>query len=108
MKLQIGDVLLVETVSDPTGQNLKTRPVVLVSDVEQLYGVAVSTQFDLPLQAHEVLLYDGKTRNRTGLSKPCVALCDWVVGFEVSQIVKKLGHVMPHQQTAITNNLNQQ
>jgi hypothetical protein len=59
MTIQVGDVLLLACVYDPDELNPKMRPVVVIQTDNGLWGVAVSTQFRVPLHSHEVLLYDG-------------------------------------------------
>jgi hypothetical protein len=108
-----GDILLVKDVLDPLGKNPKTRPVVCLDDFEEIkdsqtfLGLATSTKFRFPLQFDEVLLYDRLgVRDRTGLSKPCVAKCEWIFTFEKARIVKKLGAAFEHQLQQIIEKLD--
>ena len=101
--LQEGDVVLVKDLLDPDGMNPKTRPAVVVGFLDCFQGIAVSTQFSRPLLAHEILLYDGKMWNRTGLMRPCVANCQWRVKFDEKAVIAKLGHPLPDQLQQITD-----
>ena len=103
MMLQEGDVVLVKDILVPYGMNPKTRPVVMLGFLPNCLGIAISTQFSPPLYAHEILLYDGKMRSRTGLLRPCVANCQWRVRFDEKAVIAKLGHLLPDQLQQITD-----
>jgi mRNA-degrading endonuclease toxin of MazEF toxin-antitoxin module len=95
MSYQVGDVVMVDQVVDLQGQRAKCRPVVILELGDELLGVAITTQFGEPRGTHEIMVYDGKMANRTGLKKPSVVNADWLVLFNESEIVRKLGHVLP-------------
>jgi hypothetical protein len=108
-----GDILLVKDVLDPLGKNPKTRPIVCLDDFSDIkksptfLGLATTTKFRFPLQFDEVLLYDRLgVRDRTGLSKPCVAKCEWLYTFEKERIIKKLGAAFEHQLQLIIEKLD--
>jgi mRNA-degrading endonuclease toxin of MazEF toxin-antitoxin module len=95
MMYQVGDVVLVTEVVDRQGERPKNRPVVLLDVTETYLGAAITTQFSDPPTRHEILIYDGKMANRTGLTKASVVNAEWLLVFEESQILRKVGHVMP-------------
>ncbi|MBY0228123.1 MAG: hypothetical protein K2W96_02465, partial [Gemmataceae bacterium] len=91
-----GTILRVRGVLDLRETNAKTRPVVLVRDLgeddEELFAVAVTTTFDLPIAPPCVRLeYGPPGRCRTGLDEPAVAHGHWFVVRPVSAIVERLG-----------------
>jgi hypothetical protein len=99
-----GQILLVSDVLDPDGQNPKTRPIVVVTpDVEiaeggGLFGVAVTGTFPDPLPADAVELpWHRQGHPRTGLNKPAVAVCGWIVPIDSILIVKSKGFVPARQ-----------
>lgn len=72
-------------VTDPCGENKKRRPVVVLTDTNELavarefVVAAISTKFSDPLPPACVLLPwspDGKARS--GLTEPCVVKCRWL------------------------------
>lgn len=82
--LSQGQVIDIET-TDPCGRNKKRRPVVVLTDTDQLPGAdefvvaAISTQFSDPLPSNWIPLpWSRDGRGRSGLSKPCVVKCDWI------------------------------
>lgn len=72
MMYQVGDVVLVTEVVDRQGERPKNRPVVILDITESYLGAAITTQFGDPPASHEILIYDGKMANRTGLTKASV------------------------------------
>ncbi len=93
--------MLVE-VQDPAGTNPKLRPVVIVTPANEvevadtLIGVAVTTSFSEPLPENQIPLpWQPEARTITKLSKPSVAVCNWLVSMERSAIVEMKGVVPP-------------
>lgn len=100
MVLQQGSIVWVE-VSDPAGRNPKCRPAVIVTpDAEICAGqpivvVAATTKVGQPLPANRVPLpWQAGKHPITGLYKECVAVCDWLVEIDQSQI-KDIAGVCP-------------
>ncbi|MBN2022496.1 MAG: type II toxin-antitoxin system PemK/MazF family toxin [Pirellulales bacterium] len=94
-----GDVVQILTV-DPNGLNEKKRPAVVLSDTFELEAedaflvVAVSGQFREPLSDDYVLLpWARGGRTKSGLTKPCVAKCRWLVRVTRKDVFDKLGHL---------------
>lgn len=78
------------------GVNPKTRPVLLVHDLSdeaaELYAVAITTTFDLPIKPPCVkLAYAPAGRCSTGLDEQAVAHGHWFVVRPASAIVERLG-----------------
>jgi mRNA-degrading endonuclease toxin of MazEF toxin-antitoxin module len=99
-----GQILLVADVLDHNGQNPTTRPIIVVTpDVEiaeggDLFGVAVSGTFPDPLPADAVKLpWHRHGHPRTGLDKPAVAVCGWIVPIDPARIVRPKGFVPSKQ-----------
>ncbi|MBI1902998.1 MAG: type II toxin-antitoxin system PemK/MazF family toxin [Planctomycetia bacterium] len=100
--LQRGEIVVIK-VSDPSGANPKSRPVVIVSAPEpnasnlQYVGVAISTSIENPCPEHHVPLpWHAKGRARTGLTRPCVAKCDWRVFVDPADVERSIGTVPGH------------
>lgn len=79
-----GAVLFVAQVPDTNGVNHKDRHVVLLNDLDSadavFFGVAVTGTIPNPLPATSVPLpWHRQGRCQTGLNKPCVAECTWIV-----------------------------
>jgi hypothetical protein len=92
-----GTILRVRGVLDTNGVNPKTRPVLLVRDLaegdEELFAVAITTTFSLPVAAPCVKLeYGPQGHCRTGLDEPAVANGHWFVVRPVSAILERLGY----------------
>lgn len=91
-----GTILLVSQVPDPNGLNHKDRHVVLLNDLDSadnmFSGVAVTGTFDHPLPATSVSLsWHRQGRGQTGLNKPSVADCTWIVTATPDDIILKRG-----------------
>jgi mRNA-degrading endonuclease toxin of MazEF toxin-antitoxin module len=96
MELFHRDNIVSVAVSDPAGRNRKIRPVAIVSDPqsdgEDIVGVAISTRVEDPCPGHHVPLpWTRQGHPKTGLNKPNVAKCDWLVQFSINEIQNKLG-----------------
>jgi hypothetical protein len=101
--LQRGRIVLVN-IPDPQGRNPKDRPVVIVTatdeitDQDSFFGVAISGKIEKPLPQSCVRLpWDRRGHPRTGLSKPSVARCDWLVEIGSKNVTKMLGFVPDKQ-----------
>jgi mRNA-degrading endonuclease toxin of MazEF toxin-antitoxin module len=95
--LKQGSIVLAQ-VSDPQGGNSKARPVVIVTPTNEinaqssLVGVAITGAFSDPLADDEVAIpYHPAGTARTGLRKPCVAKCSWMVIVEPSAVLEQKG-----------------
>lgn len=61
-----------------------------------LWLIAISTQFVLPLGRLMIECpYAPGGHEETGLDKPCVLKCEWIVLFNKQQIIKYLGRMPP-------------
>jgi mRNA-degrading endonuclease toxin of MazEF toxin-antitoxin module len=95
-----GDVIWA-TVTDQNGVNAKHRPLVVISrtiDIrsdEAFFVVAITSTFPDPLEPAMVLLPWSPTRCATGLTRRCVAHCDWVLKLFVENVEVISGHVPP-------------
>jgi mRNA-degrading endonuclease toxin of MazEF toxin-antitoxin module len=93
---QRGTIVLVEQVPDPNGGNHKDRPVILINDLDTadtvFHGVGVTGTFKLPLPPTSINLpYQRQGKCKTGLTKPCIAMCTWIVTATPGEIMHKLG-----------------
>jgi hypothetical protein len=84
LKHQRGTIVFVSQVPDKQNANHKDRPVVLVQDFDDadthIYGVAVTGTFPPLLPATSISLpYHRQGKTKTGLNKPSIADCTWIV-----------------------------
>jgi mRNA-degrading endonuclease toxin of MazEF toxin-antitoxin module len=89
---------------DPQGRNPKNRPVVIITPTEEIsvddviVAVAITGRIEKPLPKICVRLpWHRGGHPRTGLSKPSVARCDWLVAIRAENVIEKLGVVPPKQ-----------
>ncbi len=94
-----GQIVLAE-VLDPQGRNPKTRPLVIVTETEEIredqpfFGIAITGTFSLPLPDDCVKLpWDRQGHPRTGLKKPSVAVCGWPEELRHDSIRRVMGVV---------------
>jgi mRNA-degrading endonuclease toxin of MazEF toxin-antitoxin module len=97
--LEQGQIVMVELL-DPAHRNAKVRPAIVVTPTEeisveaQLLAVAITGTLPKPLPASYVLLpYHAKRHPRTGLTKRCAAVCEWLVEFDQTKIERQIGRV---------------
>src|SRR5258708_39267236 len=102
---QRGSVIVAELPA-PKGRNHKGRPAVVVTEDRDIpvsgpiSVVAVTSSIDDPIPATQVELpWDRTGAARSGLKKRSVALCDWVVVIERSEIERVIGQ-LPNPVTA--------
>ena len=93
-----GTILLVSQVPDQNGGNHKDRHVVLLNDLDSshtiFHGVAVTGTFTYPLPPTSVSLPSHRQgRGQTGLNKPSVAVCSWIVTATPADIILKRGSI---------------
>jgi mRNA-degrading endonuclease toxin of MazEF toxin-antitoxin module len=100
VRLQQGSIVWVR-VADAAGRNPKCRPAVVVTPTaeitpgETILVVAATGMFDLPLSPNQVELPWHRNRHPlTGLTKRCVAVCDWLVEIDPSYI-DRVGGLVP-------------
>src|SRR3954454_5167041 len=86
--------IVLATVGDGRG-NTKTRPVVIVTPTDDITGdlpvlaVCISTQDEEPMPPEHVALPWSNPRHpRTGLNKPNVAKCNWIVAVHPASIIE--------------------
>jgi mRNA-degrading endonuclease toxin of MazEF toxin-antitoxin module len=108
-----GQILLVAEILDPNGQNPKTRPVIVVTPdaliVEggELFGVAVTGTSPDPLPDDAVKLpWHRNGHPKTGLDKPAVAACHWIVAIDPDRVVRRKGFFPAKQIKAIAEILS--
>jgi mRNA-degrading endonuclease toxin of MazEF toxin-antitoxin module len=108
-----GQILLVTDVLDPHGRNPKTRPIIVVTPDDvileggDLFGVAVTGTFPDPLPVDAVKLpWHRDGHPKTGLDKPAVAACHWIVPIDPDRVVRPRGFVPAKQIWAIAEILN--
>jgi len=85
---------------DPLGQPCDSPHPALVFriDAEKAYLVGITTSYDDPPPGHWIrMLVAPGGHPETGLDRPCVLKCDWVVCFKVTAIIRKKG-VLPDDQ----------
>lgn len=98
MDLQPGDIIWA-MVTDPNGENPKSRPLVVVAVPEsgKLAAVAVTGRVDLFDDATCVRLpWQHAGHPRTKLTKPCLARCNWLVTLETTQATQSGDRVPMH------------
>ncbi len=95
-------------VLDPQGQNLKLRPLVIVTATEEIptssevWAVAVSTQLDdTPTEDCVELPWQRPRHPKTGLNERCAAVCTWLKKIPLSSIEEYAGVVPGKQLLAI-------
>ena len=98
LQFQRGAILWVDRVPDRSGGDPKSRPVVILSElndtVPTVVGVAITTRFDQDLEPISVkLAYKRSGGCKTGLKEPSIALCDWIVPVTANQVTGKSGYV---------------
>jgi mRNA-degrading endonuclease toxin of MazEF toxin-antitoxin module len=111
--LQQGSIVQAK-ISDPQGRNTKLRPLVIVTPrtdfptAKELFAVAITGRFADPLQADEVKLpyHPGGLAN-SGLRKPCIAKCSWLVTLRPQDIVKQSGFLSANTLLEILRKLGQ-
>jgi len=107
--------VIVAWVSDPQGQNPKARPLVVLTPTKEIeasnliVAVAVTGQFGDPLGPDEVALpYHPGGRAGTGLRKPCVAKCSWLVRIQPADVKERKGFIPSERLVAILNSVAKQ
>ena len=99
-KLRQGDVVRVE-VSDSNG-NKKIRPAIVLTDPEGILPdsvctvVAVSSKVPpdgVPLNQVELPWARPPRSSHSGLVKPSVAICNWIVNVKLSEVIEKMGFI---------------
>ncbi len=95
-----GDILLVNV----PGAEHNPRWVVVVSPQDRLgpsgkfFAAGISTDYPNPPLPHQVELPSRPGRHPvTGLTKPCVVKCDWIIELSNSDVVKVTGETPPDQ-----------
>ena len=100
MVIDSGTILYAECL-DTERRNPKVRPLLVVSIPvvgQPLNCVAISTQYNEPPRPVEVILPHAnpgqhRAKCHTGLTRPSVAVCDWLVQIAPGQEVQVVGHV---------------
>jgi hypothetical protein len=113
VKIPLGNIVLVRQVPDKQGGNHKDRFVVLVNDYKdgdaEIFGVAITGSFNLPLPSTSVKLPSRKDGNcKTRLNKPCIADCTWRVIATPGDIIKRQGFTPPIELAKILQEVQNQ
>lgn len=99
MELRPGTIVWA-TVADPDGRNPKSRPLVVVSPLDENGAhdaVAVTSRVDLFQDDCCVRLpWAHGGHPQTKLTKECLARCDWVIYLKPSDVTR-LGGVIPQR-----------
>lgn len=87
-------------IADPNGQNPKPRPAVILTSTDELADAdafvvaAISTKFDAPLPADDIQVpWSSDGRVKSGLTKPSVVKCRWLVRVKRKDILSVRGHL---------------
>ena len=85
-------------IPDPDGQACATPHYCMVlrppDDDGDLYLVGISTRFDRPIPRLMIELpWEAAGHPDTGLYEPCVLKCAWVVKFNESRILRRVGRM---------------
>jgi mRNA-degrading endonuclease toxin of MazEF toxin-antitoxin module len=101
--IRYADILFVENVLDPNGQNPKTRRVVILTPDDTIAtgspivaGAITGTLPDPLTNDYVMLPYKnppGTRHPRTGLTKKAAVLCSWLVIIERRDVVGRSGFV---------------
>jgi PemK-like, MazF-like toxin of type II toxin-antitoxin system len=110
MSFEYGQIILVP-VADGRG-NVEPHPAVIVSPNdpippgEKLRVVCVSTLLEDPCPPHHIPLPWQRPRHpKTGLNKPNVAKCNWLVRVDQADVIKVLGFAPPGHLARISQEL---
>lgn len=97
--LQQGQVILA-AVTDPHGENPKSRPAVILTATDEIAAAeefviaAISTKFSEPLPPDYVEVpWSGDGRAKTGLKEPSVVKCRWLKKVRRQEVMHTLGYV---------------
>jgi mRNA-degrading endonuclease toxin of MazEF toxin-antitoxin module len=97
--LEQGQIVMVELL-DPAHRNAKIRPAIVVTPTDEisvevrLWAVAITGALPKPLPGSYVLLpYHAARHPRTGLSKRCAAVCEWLVEIDPAKVERQIGRV---------------
>lgn len=95
--IQQGTIVWVR-IADPSGENHKCRPAVVLTPTEEIDAVgqvvvaAASTRFEEPLPVNKIKLpWHNNKHPVTGLKKPTVVVCDWLVTIDLNQVEAEIG-----------------
>ena len=86
--------VVIAWIPDPDGRPVghPHTAMVLRADGTTAMLVAISSKFSNPPPSHWIRMEWHRARHPvTGLDRPCVAKCDWVVRFPENKIVKTIG-----------------
>jgi mRNA-degrading endonuclease toxin of MazEF toxin-antitoxin module len=100
VRFEQGQIVVLD-IADPDGKPAThNHPAVIVSPTDRIEAsdivrvVGISTKYTDPPPAHWIKIpWQRDGRARTGLDKPCVAKCDWLVKVKKSQLVRPIGAV---------------
>jgi mRNA-degrading endonuclease toxin of MazEF toxin-antitoxin module len=109
--IRYADILFVDGVLDPNGENPKTRRVVILTPDEAILtgypivAAAVTGTLPIPLTADYVVLPyknpPGTRHPKTGLTKKAAVLCSWLVKVELEAISGRSGFVPPSSMASV-------
>jgi hypothetical protein len=92
---QPGDIVLAD-ILDPQGQPCDDPHPAMVLRIDQTvcYLVGITTSYQDPPPGHwiRMLQFPGG-HPQTGLYRPCVLKCDWVVKFDPRAVIRKMGEM---------------
>lgn len=107
MTIMSGD-LVWETVVDPSGNNPKTRPLVVLNTWIDLGTgkvnaacVAVTTRHPSSLDIAVPLAFDPSGRSKTRLRKQSWAICNWPIKIELSATAVAAGSAAAHMKEIV-------
>jgi mRNA-degrading endonuclease toxin of MazEF toxin-antitoxin module len=105
--LKQGSVVRANVV-DPQGGNAKIRSLVIVTATDEIdasgpfVAVAITGKFSDPLASDEAPLpYHPAGKASSGLRKPSVAKCSWLVGLQLADVVDVKGYLSNDRVSAI-------
>jgi mRNA-degrading endonuclease toxin of MazEF toxin-antitoxin module len=98
LTLRFGDIVIVDALLDPKGQNPKNRPAVIVTPSAELaegrpiFVIAITTTLPEPLPNDYIPLPWSRPRHpRTGLNERNAAVGHWLAHVEESRIIRVIG-----------------
>jgi hypothetical protein len=111
--LEFGSITWIE-IADPNGVNRKQRPVIVLTRNDEirrnsdLHVVTISGTLPEPLTDEYVLLpWHRSGHPRTGLKKPCAAVCSWLVVVPQSAVIEVTGITPAAKLNQIVDKVNE-
>ncbi len=99
-------------ISDGHGRTKERPALIISSDLdndrgEDLQVVAITTKIENPSPPYHIVIASmSKPDPRTGLSRPCVAKCNWLRNVKQNKVIRSRGYVDPDLLDEIVDQLD--